>query len=46
MISNIIGIALALITIKVIRGYSIVEPLLNQINTVEETTTHNSGFAQ
>ena len=33
MISNILGILLALITIKVIRNYAKVEPLLNQIKS-------------
>ncbi len=39
MFSNIIGIPLALITVKVIKDYSNVEPLLNEIREDEETTT-------
>lgn len=39
MIGNIIGIPLALITLKVIRDYSDVEPLLNEIKEEEEPTT-------
>lgn len=38
MISNSIGIPLAYITIKVIRNYSKVEPLLNEIKNEEEPT--------
>jgi hypothetical protein len=36
MASNIFGIPLALITIKVIKDYSNIEPLLNEINNLEE----------
>ena len=39
MIGNIIGIPLALITVKVIRDYSNVEPMLIEIKDEEETTT-------
>lgn len=39
MIGNIIGLPLALITVKVIRDYSTVEPLLLEIKDEEETTT-------
>lgn len=39
MIENIIGIPLALITVKVIKDYSNVEPLLTEIKDEEETTT-------
>ena len=39
MVANIIGIPLALITVKVIKDYSNVEPLLNEIKDEEETTT-------
>ena len=39
MIGNIIGIPLALITVKVIKDYSNVEPLLYEIKDEEETTT-------
>ncbi|MDA0195278.1 MAG: hypothetical protein O2951_09570 [Bacteroidetes bacterium] len=39
MIGNIIGIPLALITVKVIRDYSNVEPMLLEIKDEEETTT-------
>jgi hypothetical protein len=45
MINNIIGIPLALITIKVIKDYANVETLLTEISENEETTTHNSGLA-
>jgi hypothetical protein len=38
MIGNIVGIPLALITIKVIKDHSDVESLLNEINDDEETT--------
>lgn len=38
MVGNIVGIPLALITIKVIRDYSFVEPLLSEIKDEEETT--------
>lgn len=38
MIGNIIGIPLALITVKVIRDYSNVEPMLLEIKDEEETT--------
>ncbi len=38
MIGNILGIPLALITIKVIKDYSNVEPLLNEINDDEESS--------
>lgn len=37
MIANVIGIPLALITIKVIKDYSIVEPLLNEIEDDPQT---------
>ena len=39
MISNVLGIPLALFTIKVIKDYAKVEPLLNEITeeTEEET---------
>ncbi len=43
MVSNIVGIPLALITVKVIKGYSNIEPLLNEITDQEESTTHNIG---
>lgn len=43
MVSNIVGIPLALITVKVIKGYSKIEPLLNEITDQEESTTHNIG---
>ena len=36
------GIPLALITVKVIKDYSDIEPLLNEINDEEEITTHNN----
>ncbi|NIK73072.1 hypothetical protein FHS56_000558 [Thermonema lapsum] len=39
MIGNIIGILLALITVKVIKDYSNVEPMLFEIKDEEETTT-------
>ena len=39
MIGNIIGIPLALITVKVIRDYSNVEPMLLEIKDDEITTT-------
>ena len=39
IVGNVIGIPLALITIKVIKDYSNVEPLLNEIKDEEETTT-------
>jgi hypothetical protein len=42
MVSNIVGIPLALITVKVIKDYSKVEPLLNEIKDEEETTTYNN----
>ncbi|MCX7955370.1 MAG: DUF4328 domain-containing protein, partial [Bacteroidales bacterium] len=45
MINNIIGIPLALITIKVIKDYSNVEILLYEISVNEETTTHNNALA-
>lgn len=38
MISNIVGIPLALITIKVIKNYSEVEPLLSAMNDEPETS--------
>jgi hypothetical protein len=37
MISNIIGIPLALLAVKVIKDYSEVEPLLREINDVEQS---------
>ena len=43
MIGNIIGIPLALITIKVIKDYSKLEPLLNELKDEEEANTLNSG---
>ncbi|SRR6056297_1052796 len=36
MIGNVVGIPLALITVKVIKDYSEIEPLLNEINDEEE----------
>lgn len=39
MIGNILGIPLALITVKVIKDYSNVEPILNEIKNEEKTTT-------
>jgi len=42
IISNIVGIPLALITVKVIKDYSNVEPLLSEIRDTEETSTHNT----
>jgi hypothetical protein len=42
MIGSVIGIPLALITIKVIKDYSDIEPLLNEIKDEEEITTHNN----
>ncbi len=42
MVLNIIGIPLAFVTIRVIREYSKVEPLLGEINDEQETTTHNT----
>ena len=39
MIGSIMGIPLALITVKVIKDYSDIEPLLNEINDEEEMTT-------
>ncbi len=39
MIGNLLGIPLALIAIKVIKDYSTVEPLLNEIKDEEETKT-------
>jgi hypothetical protein len=38
MISNVVGIVLALITVKVIKDYAQVEPLLREISDEEETT--------
>jgi hypothetical protein len=38
IVGNIVGIPLALITIKVIKDYSNVEPLLSEIKDEEETT--------
>jgi len=42
MIGNIIGIPLALITVKVIRDYSNVEPLLIEMKEEEVAAIHNS----
>jgi MFS-type transporter involved in bile tolerance (Atg22 family) len=42
IISNIVAVPLALITIKVIKDYSEVEPLLNKIRQDEEIITHSS----
>jgi hypothetical protein len=39
MVGDIIGIPLALITVKVIKDYSNIEPLLTEIKDEEETTT-------
>jgi hypothetical protein len=39
MISNIVGVPLALITIKVVQDYANIEPSLNEITDGEETTT-------
>jgi hypothetical protein len=39
MVGNVVGIPLALITVKVIKDYSNVEPLLTEIKDGEETTT-------
>ena len=39
MISNVVGILLALITVKVIKDYANVETLLVKIKEEEETTT-------
>lgn len=39
MISNIVGVPLALIAIKVVQDYSNIEPSLNEISDGEETTT-------
>ena len=41
MILNIIGIPLALITVKIIKDYSEIEPLLHEIKVGEEETTHH-----
>jgi hypothetical protein len=38
MVGYIIGIPLALITIKIIKDYSIQEPLLLEVNNEEATT--------
>jgi Domain of unknown function (DUF4328) len=38
MISNIIGIPLALLAIKIVKNYSIIEPLLTNIDNYHETT--------
>jgi hypothetical protein len=46
MIGNIVGIPLALITVKVIKDYSNVEPLLNEIKDEDETTTHNNVYSK
>lgn len=43
MISNAVGIPLALITVKVIKDYSSVEPLLHEIGE-EEIATNNIGL--
>ena len=40
MISYIIGIALAFITLKVIRDYAKIEPLLNEIKNNDDKTSH------
>jgi uncharacterized membrane protein len=37
MVNNVVGIPLALITIKIIKDYSNIEPLLNEITEVDET---------
>lgn len=42
MIANIVGIPLALITIKIIRDYSNLEVQLNEIENEEETTAQNN----
>ena len=39
MLGSVIGIVLALITVKVIKEYSDIEPLLNKINDEESITT-------
>lgn len=44
VVSNIVGIPLALITIKVIRNYSDVEPLLNELKDDDESTTLNEVY--
>ncbi|GAB4258674.1 MAG: DUF4328 domain-containing protein [Vicingaceae bacterium] len=41
LIDNILGIVLALITIKIIKDYSSVEPLLYEINDENEITSKN-----
>jgi hypothetical protein len=38
MVGNIVGIPLALITVKVIKDYSNIEPLISEIKDEEETT--------
>jgi hypothetical protein len=40
---NVIGIPLALITIKIIKDYAKVEPLLFKIDDEEKTITPNIG---
>jgi len=42
MVSNIIGIPLAIIAVKVIQSYSSIEPLLNEIVLEEDETTTNN----
>jgi hypothetical protein len=44
IISNIVAVPLALITIKIIKDYSEVEPLLNKIRQDEEIITHSSAL--
>lgn len=44
LVSNIIGVLLALITIKVIKDYSDMESLLNKITDKNVVTAHNIGL--
>lgn len=44
MIENVIAIPLALITVKTIKDYANVEPLLNEIRDEEESAIHNNLF--
>lgn len=41
MVANLIGIPLAFVAIKVIKDYSSVEPLLNEIKTDDETVSND-----
>jgi hypothetical protein len=44
MINNIIGIPMALFTIKIIKDYSTIEPLLVELKSEDETTIYNSNY--